>query len=890
MTKPQIRILVIDDDIVDRKACQRVLAQNPDYEFVLSEAETGQEGLQLAHSEKPDCILLDYRLPDLDGLEFLAERRDEGGEIPIPVMMLTGADNALVAVEAMKRGARDYLVKDVERQYLELLPTMIERLLRERQLQGEKKAAEAKYRTLVEQVPAITYVSALDGKDSALYISPQIKALGFSPEEWLADPGIHLRQIYPDDRQRVEDQLAQSRVSGKPFSCEYRLRARSGAILWFRDQAIAVRDESGQPLVLQGILVDITQSKQMEEELRAHRHRLEELVAKRTQMLTRANEQLRQDIVERRRVEEALFEEKERAQVTLASIGDAVITTDAAGRIEYMNPVAEQITGWSGADAQNQPLEQVFRIVDEVTREPVASPAARCMAEDRRIGLTNHNVLIRRDGGELAVAESSAPIHDRKGKAVGAVIVFHDVSQQRKLAQQLSYQAAHDALTGLVNRREFERRLARVLASVNEDHSEHAVCYLDLDGFKAINDSCGHAAGDRMLRQISALLLEKMRQRDTLARLGGDEFGLLLEHCPLDQARGIAGELLQAVQNFRFQWEGRSYSVGASIGVAAISADGENLAAVLSAADAACYAAKQSGRNRISVYQPGDAELLERHSETQWAARITQALEKNGFQLFYQPITMLASDGKERAHYEILVRMLDQDGKLIPPGAFMPAAERHNLMPAIDRWVAGQVISRLAAGRLDRQEAEMPLYAINLSAASLADNTIVDFIREQLQAHQAPAHALCFEISETAAAANLAQAARVLRELKQLGCYITLDNFGGALSFVACLKNLPVDFLKLGSAFVKDIAKDQVAQTLVEAVNQLAHVMVIQTIAERAESDVVLEKLRQLGVDHAQGFAISSPRPLEELAPYGAGAEGAPRNAADGRSEFSTST
>jgi PAS domain S-box-containing protein len=405
MTKPQIRVLIIDDDIVDRIACQRALKLNPDYDFVLAEAETGREGLQLAHSERPDCILLDYRLPDLDGLEFLAELRDETGEIPIPVTMLTGADNALVAVEAMKRGARDYLVKDVERQYLELLPAVIGRLMQERQLRGEKKVAEAKYRTLVEQTPAITYVAALDGKDSTPYVSPQIRDLGFSPEEWLADPEIHLKQVHPDDRLRVEEQLSQSRATGRPLCCEYRLRAHNGSIFWFRDQATVVRDESGQPLVLQGIMVDITKSKQMEQELREHRHRLEELVMKRTNMLTKANEQLCQDIIERKQGEEALYEEKERARVTLASIDDAVISTDAAGCIKHMNPAAERLTGWSGAEALSQPLERVFHVVDEAA----------------------HSTLIRRDGSKLAVTRSTTPVHGRNGKVAGCVIVFRAV-------------------------------------------------------------------------------------------------------------------------------------------------------------------------------------------------------------------------------------------------------------------------------------------------------------------------------------------------------------------------------------------------------------------------------------------------------------------------------
>lgn len=423
MTKPQIRVLIIDDDIVDRKACQRALKQNPDYDFLLAEAETGQQGLQLARAEKPDCILLDYRLPDLDGLEFLAELRDEVGEIPIPVMMLTGSDNALVAVEAMKRGARDYLVKDVERQYLELLPAVIGRLLQARQVEDEKRVAEAKYRTLVEQMPAITYVAALDGKDSTLYISPQVRALGFTPEEWLADPQIHLQQIHPDDRLRVEEQLSQSRATGSPLCCEYRLRARNGTIFWYRDLATVVRDEAGQPLVLQGILVDISKSKQMEQELWEHRHRLEEVVMKRTSMLTRANDQLRQDVAVRQQVEAELFEERERSRAALGAIAEGVIGVDGAGSIRCLNPAAERFAGWQEAEALGQPLAQVFTLVDEASRQPVASLAA--------LSATGGQVfsLKRRDGSEMPVRLSSTPIHDCHEKPAGAVIVFGEAAK-----------------------------------------------------------------------------------------------------------------------------------------------------------------------------------------------------------------------------------------------------------------------------------------------------------------------------------------------------------------------------------------------------------------------------------------------------------------------------
>ncbi|HUW29037.1 MAG TPA: EAL domain-containing protein [Sulfuriferula sp.] len=871
MTKPQIRVLVVEDDAVDRMACRRALARNADFEFVIAEAETGREGMRLAHEQKPDCVLLDFHLPDMDGLEFLAELRNDLGEIPVPVMMLTGADNALVAVEAMKLGAQDYLVKDVNRQYLELLPAVIQRVLRERRMLLEKQhaenklvQAEAKYRSLVEQIPAITYTAALDIPGKLLYVSPQLKALGYLPEEWIAEVGALRGHVHPDDQIRAVDEFDRVRTTGKPLRCEYRLLARNGATIWFRDEAIVVRDEVGNPLFLQGILVDITESKRVEQELREHRFHLEELVAKHTGALTKANEHLRKDVIELRRAEEALFQEKERAQVTLESIGDAVITTDAAGRVEYLNPVAAQFTGWSAVEAQGQPLQQVFNIINETSREPAENPVARCLREGHAVGLANHSILLRRDGSELAVADTASPIHDRHGKTTGVVMVFHNVTQERKLAQQLSYQATHDALTGLINRRDFEQRLERALANARAEGVEHALCYLDLDRFKVINDTCGHAAGDQLLRQLSALLLDQMRSRDTLARLGGDEFGLLLEHCHPKQAMRIAEQLLQAVQQFKFVWEGKVHSVGASIGVVPITAASENLSAVLRAADAACYTAKGKGRNRVYVYQTDEAELAQRNSEMQWVARITQALEEDRFGLFCQPIAELVPHAGERAHYEILVRMLEPDGQVIAPEAFLPTAERYNLMPAIDRWVVRRVISWLAV-QPPESEQRAAIYSINLSGASLADHAMPDFIREQLVLNQVPGNMLGFEIAEATAIANLTQAAHFFHEIRNLGCRTTLDNFGSAMFSIASLNVLQMDYLKIDGNFIKDIAQDRIAQALVDAINQVAHEMSARTVAGWTESPASLGTLQEIGVDHVQGYVICRPRPLAEL-------------------------
>jgi PAS domain S-box-containing protein len=321
MTKPLIRVLLVEDDAVDRMACRRALARDPDYEFVLSEAESGREGLQLAQEQKPDCVLLDYHLPDVNGLEFLAALTDDSGDVSIPVMMLTGTDNAAIAVEAMKRGAKDYLIKDLEHQYLELLPAIIQRVLSDRRMRLEKKQAEeklaqaeAKYRSLVETIPAIVYIAALDGSNRFLYISSRINTLGFSAEQWLNDPAILLAQIHPDDRAHAIEERAKSRETGAPLRCEYRLLTQDGRALWFRDEASVVRDESGRSLFLQGILVDITESKQAEEELRQHRYRLEELVAKRTDELAHVNEELRRDIAQRKLIEEELIKAKTEAE------------------------------------------------------------------------------------------------------------------------------------------------------------------------------------------------------------------------------------------------------------------------------------------------------------------------------------------------------------------------------------------------------------------------------------------------------------------------------------------------------------------------------------------------------------------------------------------------
>lgn len=564
-----------------------------------------------------------------------------------------------------------------------------------------------------------------------------------------------------------------------------------------------------------------------------------------------------------RQTANALFKQKELAEVTLHSIGDAVITTNAAAEVEYLNPVAEQMTGWSTEDAHGKPIGEVCVLVNGVTQEPEPNPVERCLRERQVVGLTGNVVLKAKNGKEYVIEDSAAPIHDREGNVIGAVMVFYDVTQMRHTSHLLSYHATHDSLTGLVNRREFERRLADLLVRAKTLGQQHALCYIDLDQFKVINDTSGHAVGDKLLRQLTYLLQERMRDADTLARLGGDEFGVLLENCPIDRAMQIAENLRRVIKDFRFAWEGHYFDLGASVGLVPVNADSVSTEEVLSEADAACYAAKEKGRNRIQVYQPGNLELAKRHGEMQWVSRIKEALEQNRFCLYYQAIQPLNGDGAQ--HGEILLRLTDEHGKLVPPMDFIPAAERYNLMPAIDAWVVRTSVKTIARYLMGRPELPGRMVCnINLSGATLGEEGFEAYILEQLAWYRVPPQCVCFEITETAAVSNLEQAAKLIKSLKAKGCRFALDDFGTGLSSFAYLKELPVDYLKIDGSFVRIMHTDPVAYAMVQAINTVGHVMGIQTIAEYVENEEILGKLRELDVDFAQGYAVARPQPIEQ--------------------------
>ena len=568
------------------------------------------------------------------------------------------------------------------------------------------------------------------------------------------------------------------------------------------------------------------------------------------------------DITERRQAEEALYREKERAQVTLASIGDGVIRTGPDGAIDYLNPVAERLTGWQAENALGRRVPEVFQVIDELTRKPLADPVARCLAEGRIVESPGHALLLSAEGKEYSVRDSAAPIFDRSGAVLGAVLVFKDVTQLRGMEREMVYLASHDALTGLINRREFEVRLKRAIRTARGERRHHVLLYLDLDEFKVVNDTCGHLVGDEMLKQITALLRSRVRRSDTLARLGGDEFGVLLEDCPLDHAREIAEDMRRTVREFRFCWREQIFEVGVSIGFVPIDSDSGDLAHVMSAADAACYVAKDNGRNRVHEYELDDTLVAERYGEMQWIHRIHRAFEDRRFRLFYQLIQPLKADGDNQDLLcEVFIRMLDATGKVLEPSAFIAAAERYHLMGSLDRWVVKTAFQALAEAQ--RREWSRPvLFAINLSGQSIGEESFLAFVVEELEKSNVDSRRICFEITETAAISKLDSATRFIRILKSKGCRFILDDFGSGLSSFAYLRDLQVDFLKIDGEFVQNMLEDRVKRAMVESINQIGHVMGLTTIAEWVENRQTLDALKDLGVDYAQGYWLCRPQPL----------------------------
>ena len=549
----------------------------------------------------------------------------------------------------------------------------------------------------------------------------------------------------------------------------------------------------------------------------------------------------------------ALQFEKERAQVTLAGIADAVITSDNKACVLYMNAAAERLTGVNANYASGKPLHWLFNLMAEDNTTSVDSTWLTDSAASQ-----DEVILQRADGQAFTISKSASQLHDANGLLFGTVTVLHDVTMLRALSQQLSYQARYDSLTGLINRYEFDCKAQAAIEDVASGDRVHCLAYIDLDKFKIVNDTCGHAAGDLLLKQLADHLKAKVRSSDSLARLGGDEFALLLMGCSLDKANDIVNSLLQAVQDYCFSFEDKVFKVGASIGLIEITPDQiHTLGDLLSRVDSACYAAKGDGGNCIHIYRADDRLIEDRNSQMQWVSRINTALQHNTFVLYMQPLAGLKMNDEQ--HCELLIRMQGENGKLYPPGSFLPIAERYHLMPQIDRWVVNAALTIIAR----KGAAFNMVCAINLSGQSLSQEGFLDFVIDQIKHHKVNAKQLCFEITETAVITNLNKARQFIQALRAIGCRFSLDDFGSGLSSFAYLKNLEVDIIKIDGMFVKAIASNTINRAMVESINNIGHVMGLQTIAEFAENDAIINMLKEIGVDYAQGYGVAMPTLFE---------------------------
>ena len=653
-------------------------------------------------------------------------------------------------------------------------------------------------------------------RDGELYWSRMISKMFGGPEGNITTSyESFVSAIHPDDQQFVLDAIDSCIEDGEEYNVTYRVVWPDGTIRWLAVWGYSSRDSHGAADRMVGVVQDVSERKEIEDNLLTQ-----------SQIVTNMEE-----------------------GANLVRVSDQTLV--------YANPAFEEMFGYE----QDEMLGKHISIINapgEVSPENVATDIiSQLEAKGVWRGEVQH---IKKDG---SLFWSSVTVSTFEHNVYGRVwvSVHADISERKLMLEKLSYQASHDPLTGLISRYEFEKRTTRLLSSLTKQPAEHAMCFLDLDQFKVINDTCGHTAGDELLRQLGRLLVDIVRKRDTIARLGGDEFGILMEHCTLDQASIIANDILEAILEHQFFLDGKTFRIGVSIGLVEITQTSGNFTDLLRQADAACYLAKDLGRNRIHTFHLDDAELAGRHGEMQWVARISDALDEDRFCLFAQAIVSLDNDSHR--HYEILVRMLDEDGRIVPPGAFLPAAEKYNLIEKLDAWVVTNACEFLAQNAAFAEEIDF--VSINLSGRSLTNEKFLESIFHIFKQTGISTQKVCFEITETAAVSNMHSAIKFIKSLKEIGCQFALDDFGSGISSFGYLKKLPVDFLKIDGMFVKDIVEDPIDYAMVKSINEVGQLMEMKTIAEFVENDEIKIKLKTLGVNYGQGYGLGKPMPLEDL-------------------------
>ncbi|MEM8490531.1 MAG: EAL domain-containing protein [Pseudomonadota bacterium] len=687
-------------------------------------------------------------------------------------------------------------------------------------IQKRKKQEEAlrRMRTLLESTGRLGNIGGwqLDLQTDRLTWTDQTKHIHGVPLDYEPTLEAAIAFYAPEVRDTVGEAVDLAMKTGAPWHLEVPLVRADGARIWVHAQGYA-EFEDGAPVRLLGVF---------------------------------------QDITERRDLLQSISDSKDLMHTTLASIGDGVATTDDQGRLTWLNPVAEQLTGWNNELAKGLAISDVFFCIDESSRQPLSQSIDPCLTEERTTTLSSGAILISQDGQERAVEGSASPICNESGGLLGAVLVFRDVTQERERTGEMRYRASHDSLTGLTNRVEFESRLQELMGNFDSDCTEHGVLFIDLDQFKVVNDTCGHSAGDELLKKLASVLKGAVRGGDTIARLGGDEFGIILERCPKDHSLRIAEKICQNVRDFRFVQGKQRFRIGASIGLVQVNNRWSDIATVLQAADTACYAAKAAGRDRIHLYEASDQAIVEQRSETQWVRRIEEALDADRFVLHFQPIVAAGSAaGSEVTKIELLLRMLDGNNELVFPGAFLPVAERYDLSVRIDLWVLARALELLALSDLDDC-----VFFINFSARSVSDPRFQDSVKARLKRlSPADRRRLVFEITETTMISNLIEAKEFLTTVRAFGSAIALDDFGSGMASFAYLRSLPIDYLKIDGQFVSSMLEDELALVAIRSFVDVASVLKIPTIAEHVENEQIATKLKTMGVDYMQGFHLGRP-------------------------------